>query len=326
MINMEKKLLIAADLEPSLFIAPFMEQLSDKGIQVTIADPHKQSEEDLIGAVKGCGAQAVIAGSETWTRHVMEACADTLKCIVRCGTGYDQVDLQAATDCKIIVANTPGQNANAVAEMAFAHMICLKRKIKYYDNLTQNGGWGLSPALELSGKTIGLIGFGAVAQKLSGLLLGFGCRILAYDVAYNQAAVDKYGVICAYLEQIYRESDVISIHVPLLPSTAKMISFNSIAQMKDGVLIINTSRGGIVDIQALKAGLESGKVGGAGLDVHDQEPLPSNYPLLNMDNVILTPHAATSTKEAVMNMASASFERVCEYFEGRPVANQLNLG
>ena len=324
MSSTDKQLLVMADLDRTLFIDPFVKELQDKGIHVTVGDPLKQSEEELIEAVKSCSAQAVIAGSETWSRRVMEACSGTLKCIVRCGTGYDQVDIPAASDCNIVVANTPGQNANAVAEMAFAHMIALKRKLKYYDSLTQNGGWGLSPALELTGKTVGLIGFGAVAQKLAGLLSGFQCRILAYDVFYNQEAVEKYHVTCASLEEIYQEADVISLHVPLLPSTANMINSESIAKMKDGVLIINTSRGGIVDVRALKAGLESGKVGGAGLDVHDEEPLSVKYPLLKMDNVILTPHAATATREAVMNMAKASFERVCQYFEGVSVANKLN--
>ncbi len=255
---------------------------------------------------------------------MLEACGGTLGCIVRCGTGYDQVDLEAATEQKIAVANTPGQNANAVAEMAFAHMIALKRKLKYYDNLVQKGGWGLSPALELTGKTVGLVGFGAVARKLSGLLSGFGCRILAYDVAYDREALERYQVIPAGLEEIYRESDVISIHVPLLPSTANLIGREAIKKMKDGVILINTSRGGILDIEALREGLDSGKVAGAGLDVHDTEPLPAGYPLLGRDNVILTPHAATSTREAVAHMVDASFARVYQYFARLPIDNQLN--
>lgn len=319
----EKHLLVTADFDES-FANPHLEELKRRGIWMRMADPRKQSEEDLISAVKEWDVQVVIAGSENWNRRVLEACGGTLGCIVRCGTGYDQVDLEAATEQKIAVANTPGQNANAVAEMAFAHMMALKRKLKYYDHLVQKGCWGLSPALELTGKTVGLIGFGAVAQKLSGLLSGFGCRILAYDVVYNQAAVERCQVICADLEEIYREADVISLHVPLLPSTANLINGEAVGKMKDGVIIVNTSRGGIIDISALKAGLDAGKVAGAGLDVHDEEPLSSGYPLLGYDNVILTPHAATSTREAVANMVNASFARVYQYFEGGSVENQLN--
>lgn len=319
----KKRLLVTADFDES-FAAPHLEELKRQGIEMRMADPRKQSEEDLIAAVREWKAQAVIAGSESWTRRVLEACSGTLGCIVRCGTGYDQVDLEAATEQKIAVANTPGQNANAVAEMAFAHMIALKRKLKYYDNLVQGGGWGLSPALELTGKTVGLIGFGAVARKLSGLLSGFGCRILAYDVAYDQEAVKRYHVACVGLEEIYRESDVISIHVPLLPSTANLIGREAIKKMKDGVILINTSRGGILNTAALKEGLDSGKVAGAGLDVHDQEPLPAGFPLLGMDRVILTPHAATATREAVAHMVDACFARVYQYFAQVPIDNQQN--
>ncbi|MGI5888603.1 MAG: phosphoglycerate dehydrogenase [Oscillospiraceae bacterium] len=301
---------------------PFIASLRDRGVEVLVPQGRK-TDEAVIKAVKESGADMVLAGGESWSRDVLTACSGTLRMISKFGVGYDNIDIGAAKELGIKVTNTPGQNAYAVAEMAVSLMLALRRKIKWYDGLIQNDKWGRDLAFEIGGKTVGLIGFGAIARNVAKMLSGFGCRVRAYDIYFNKEAGKQLGVESVSLDELFHESDVISLHCPLTPETAGIINRDSIARMKDGVFIINTSRGGVLDVDALKEGLDSGKVAGAGLDVHPQEPTPHDYVLKGMDNVILTPHAATATKEAMYNMTKCTFDHLDEYLAGGEITNLL---
>jgi D-3-phosphoglycerate dehydrogenase len=312
---MKKKLLVMADMKRQYIesIAGFMEE---NGFEGVIGDPSEASEDELVRQANGCAA--VIAGSEPWTGFVIKALGGSLEVIVRCGTGYDGIDMAAATECGVSVANIPGRNATAVAEMAVSMMLALQRRLKEYDIGMHSGRWSPLEVHELSGKIVGLLGFGVISKHVAKLLSGFGCKLLAYDIVQDNDAADKLGVEFTSFEEVISRSDIISIHLPLTAKTRSLINAAAFRAMKPGCILINTSRGGIVNTADLAAALAAGKMGGAGLDVHETEPIPDNYPLLKFENVILSPHAASSTEEAALDMIRASAEQVVLYFSGKP--------
>lgn len=306
-----KNVLIMADADRTYFAQAEL-RLRAKGIAYSFGDPLRAGEEDLIRQAEG--SAAVIAGSESWTRRVLENCRN-LKAIVRCGTGYDGIDMDAAEELGIQVANTPGINVYAVAEMALSMILCLQRKLKMYDCGMRKGQWGPLKVRELRGKTVGLIGFGGVARQLARLMAPFDCTLKAYDVCRDEAAAEELGVRYGQLEEILRTSDIISLHLPLLPSTKHMICRETLAMMKEECILVNTSRGGIVNTEDLCEALKNHVIAGAGLDVHETEPVPADYSLLLESGVILSPHVASATKETTAAMIQESVNEVVSFFE-----------
>lgn len=315
-----RNVLVMADSGKEYF-AKSEEMLLAEGIQTVYGNPLKVEESELIE--QAAGAQTVIAGSERWTRKVLENCKD-LKLLVRCGTGYDGIDVEAASELGIMVANTPGLNTYAVAEMALTMMLCLQRKVKTYDRLMRAGKWGGIPVRELREKTVGLIGFGGIAKQLAGLLQPFSCRIIAYDVYQDKEAAARLGVEFVELDEVFSEADVISMHLPLLNSTRHMINEESLSKMKPNCILINTSRGGIIDTKALKTALEEGKIAGAGLDVHEEEPIPEDYEMFSPENVILSPHVASFTEETTVTMIRHSAQEIVNYYRAGEPENLIN--
>lgn len=318
---MDKRLLVMADFD-RIYLDPVRPELEAAGIEVVVGDTARVGEADLIDQAQGCAA--VLAGSEGWTRPVLEQLAGTVRFLVRCGTGYDAVDVAAATECGVQVANTPGQNLNAVAEMAFAFLMALQRRVKDYDLLTRGGGWRPLPARELSGKTVGLVGFGGIARRLARLLSGFECELLAYDVFKDEAAAKALGARYVPLEELLEKADTISLHLPLLEETRGLINRQAFERMKDGAILINTSRGPVVEESALLWALESGKLAGAGLDVYHTEPADVTSPLFAFDNVLFSPHMASATFEATSNMVAACVRQTLQFFAGQPVDHPVN--
>lgn len=289
--------------------------LKENGIHTVFGNPLKVGEEDLVCQAQE--AETVIAGSERWTRRVMEQCS-RLKLIVRCGTGYDGVDIQAASEMGIQVANTPGLNTYAVAEMALSFILALQRKVLVYNEKMKKGQWGPVDARELRGKTVGLLGFGGIAKQLAGLLQPFGCRLLAYDIFQDQETAKKLGVEFTDMGTVISEADIISIHLPLVEDTRYLICRETIEKMKPGCILVNTSRGGVVHTADLCEALKEGKLAGVALDVHEVEPVPKDYDMLGMENVILSPHVASATEEATLQMINASAASVIKFYkEGR---------
>ncbi len=225
------------------------------------------------------------------------ALAPRLKLIQKIGVGVNTIDLDAARGRGIAVCNMPGTNTNAVAEMTLLLMLSALRRAPHLDQLCRSGAWVPDEATreslcELSGRTVGFIGFGAVPQRLAPLLSALGAR-----VSYHARTPKDVSYPALPLNTLLEASDIVSVHVPLTSETRGLIDRQALSRMKRGAILVNTARGGIVDEQALHAALVSGHLAAAALDVFDQEPVPAKHPLLALQNVIVAPHAAWLTNE-----------------------------
>ena len=261
-------------------------------------------------------ADALIVRNQTVVDAEVVRYAPRLRVIGRAGTGLDNIDLAAAQERGIVVTFAPGSNATSVAELTMGLMIALARSVLPADRSTRQGRWERSRFVgrELCGKTLGLIGFGQVGCRVAARARAFGMNVCVYDpyFAGRERPDAGYGVEWVSLDALYARAEIISVHAPLTPQTRKMIDREAWAKMRDGVLLINTSRGPIVDEPALIEALESGKAAGAALDVRETEP-PVAGKLESFSNVILTPHIAGFTHEALERVTEevvADVERV----------------
>lgn len=275
--------------------------------------------EDLIQRLQGC--DGYIAGLDFITADVLRACPG-LKVISRYGVGYDRVDRAAAAEAGITVTNTPGVNAEAVGELAVALMLSVARRVPYLDRQTREGAWIRSTGMELRGKTVGILGLGAIGKVVARCCAGIGMTVTAYDPYINADYCAEHKIAIKTLEEILTESDVISLHLPLTEETNHMIDGAAIAKMRDGAIVINTSRGGIVDETAAAEALRSDKLGGLGLDAFEQEP-PTGSPLFDLLNVVVTPHTGAHTKEATENMARMAVDNLIAELSGRDCGHRV---
>ena len=262
--------------------------------------------------------------------HVTACCiaqAKRLKVIGRAGAGVDNIDVQAATRQGIVVVNAPGGNSVAVAEHTIALLLCLARNIPQAHQHVKSGGWERSKFMgtEVRSKTLGLFGLGRAGAEVAKRALGLGMHVIAYDPAVSPERVSGLGVMPAEPSEVLSKADFISLHVPVTPETVGLIGKESIALMKPGVRIINCSRGEVVDESALVEALRTGRVAAAALDVFDSEPLRPGHPLLELDNVILTPHLGASTHEAQVNVALQTAAAVLAVLRGDPVTAAVNI-
>ncbi|MDR0473066.1 MAG: phosphoglycerate dehydrogenase [Treponema sp.] len=271
------------------------------------------SEDELIPLLSGCSGY--IAGIDFVTRKVIEN-ASGLKVISRYGAGYDRVDLAAAKERGIIVSNTPGVNANAVADLAFALLLSIARKVPLLDRKTREGQWPRSNGIELYGKTIGILGLGAVGKAVAKRAAGFSMKIMAHDPFINREYAEANGILAAGFHEVLKEADFLSLNLPLTNETRNIISASAMSGMKKGAIIVNTARGGLIDENAAYEFLKSGRLGGLGLDVFDSEP-PGASPLFELDNVVITPHTAAHTAEAVAAMAEMSVKNLIDLLSGK---------
>ncbi len=271
------------------------------------------SEEELIPLLKDC--DGYIAGLDHVTRKVIEACPG-LKVISRYGVGYDRVDIMAAKEKGIKVTNTPGVNAEAVGELAFGMMLAVARKIPFLDDMTRKGAWPRSMGIELKGRTIGILGLGAIGKVVARCAKGYDMKVVAYDPFIDQEYCIQNNIGIRNFDPLLGEADIISLHLPLKDETRHVINGKTIAQMRDGAIIVNTSRGGLIDEEAAYQALKGGKLGGLALDAFEVEP-PEKSPLFELDNVVVTPHTGAHTKEATDNMAYASIENLIDVLSGK---------
>jgi len=247
------------------------------------------------------GIDGFIAGLDSITAEALQA-ADRLQVISRYGVGVDNVDLEYTRKENIIVTNTPGSNSVSVAELALGLMLALIRQIPQAVQATRAGEWPRINGLTLEGKTVGIVGFGSIGRQLGRRLNGFNCRILAYDPFPDLPFASEFGIHFATLDEVLHQSDIISLHLPLSSSTQGLVNENFLNQMKPGAMLINTARGDIVDETALLNALQSGHLGGAGLDVFCQQPPDPSNPLLSLPNVLVTPHMGAHTDGATNAM------------------------
>ena len=276
-------------------------------------DELKEIVEDIDG---------VVVGVDDWNEDVFKL-APKLKGMARFGVGVDNIDLNAAKEHGIIVCNSPGINSSAVAEQAVALMLSLIRNIPEMNRAVRKGEWPRPMFHELKSRTIGFLGFGAIARNVAQRLAGFGPEMIAYDKYPNQEAADKLGVRLVSQEEVLKESDIISIHLPATDETKHLINKETIQQMKDGVYIVNTARGSIVNEADMAEALESGKAAGFGTDVFEHEPIDLSGPLFKYDNYIATPHVSAETFENCETTSVVTARALLAVFEGREPENRL---
>lgn len=247
--------------------------------------------------------------------------APSLKVIAKHGVGLDNIDLDAARSRGVVVVSTPAANSNAVAEFTVALMLGLARRLVTAVQLGTQWGAGEEPridGIELMGKTLGLVGLGRVGSRV-GEIAGYGLRmrVVGYDPALPVGVARDPAEVAGCLEDVLCQADVLSLHVPLTAETMGLVNAERLGMLKRGCCIINTSRGGVIDEGALLAALDAGRVRGAALDVFETEPLPAEHPLRRDPNVLLTPHVASATREALEKMAMEAVEGVLDVLAGR---------
>ena len=253
------------------------------------------------------------------------AAGPRLRLVQKLGVGVNTIDLDAARAAGVAVANMPGTNSQAVAEMTLALMLAVLRKLSYFDPLTRAGqGWSPDLGLvdqtgEIAGRTVGFVGYGAAPQRLGRALEALGARLV---YAARSPKPDLPGTFVP-LRQLLETADIVSLHVPLGPETAGMIDAEALASMKPGAVLINTARGGLVDEAALVEALASGRLAGAGLDVFAEEPVDPAHPLLRLPNVVLAPHMAWLTPETLERSLDVAFENARRLSTGEPLVHRI---
>jgi D-3-phosphoglycerate dehydrogenase len=260
---------------------------------------------------------ALIIGAHEFSEKAMRR-AKKLKIVCKHGAGLDNIDLELAKKYNLRVTNVPATNSNAVADLAFGLMLDVARKISFAASGVKNGVWGKIIGTDVCYKTLGLIGFGAIARNVAKRAAGFGMKVLAYDPFVTTLPEGFSHVKLVSFEEVVKQADFLSIHVPLSENTRNLIAGEQMAMMKKGSFIINTSRGGIVNEADLYQYLTNGHLAGAGLDVTEKEP-PTGSPLLELDNVTIVPHIGMYSKEAINAVSTVCAKNVIKMFKGEPL-------
>ena len=308
------------------------------GMKIVILDGFTENPGDLSwDGLRACGdltvydrtpadLTAVFTNKTIISAEIMEKCP-ALKFIGVLATGVNIVDIKAASDRGIVVSNVPAYGTASVAQFTMALLLELCHHVGAHSQAVKNGEWGSCPDFcfwkypltELAGKTMGIIGFGNVGRTVARMALAFGMKVLAYSHHEIPGELLTDGIRSVDLEELYRQADVISLHCPLSEKNTGMINKQSIARMKDGVFLINTARGPLINEADLKEALESGKVGGAAVDVISREPAAADNPLLKAPNMIITPHIAWAPREARQRLMDITVENMKAYLDGRPI-------
>ena len=296
----------------------------DRGIDVDFEPNLGKDKDALLAKIKDYDGLAIRSATKVTEKILAEA--DNLKVVARAGIGVDNVDIPAASQKGVIVMNTPFGNMVTTAEHAIAMMFAVARQLPEASASTHAGKWEKSKfmGVELTNKTLGVIGAGNIGGIVCERAVGLKMRVIAYDPFLSDERAAKLGVTKVELDELLERSDFITMHVPLIDATRKIINADSIAKMKDGVRIINCARGGLVDEAALADALKSGKVAGAGFDVFEVEPAKDS-PLFGLPNVVCTPHLGASTTEAQENVALQVAEQMSDYLLTGAVTNALNM-
>lgn len=270
-------------------------------------------------------AEVILTNKTPLTKEILDE-LPMLKYIGVLATGYNVVDVEAAKERNITVTNIPSYGTDTVAQAAIALLLELCHRTGDHSNAVKNGEWTNSPdfcfwnhpIIELSGKTMGIIGYGQIGQTTSRIAQAFGMKVLAYNRT-REKVIETESVRYATLEVLYREADVIMLHCPLTEENKGFINKEAIEQMKDGVLIVNNARGALINEADLADALNRGKVAGAGLDVVSEEPISEDNPLLKAKNCIITPHIAWASLEARQRLLNIAVENLSKYLEGNPI-------
>ena len=306
-----------------------LEKLTSSGNEVAVSEYDRPlSEEEFLAGAKGCDAVLTLL-TDKIDGDVLDAVGPQLKIVSNYAVGFDNIKVDEATKRGIVVTNTPCEEVDeAVAEHAWTLMLALARRVVEADESTKRGSYrGWEPSIflgiNLIGKTLGIVGLGGIGSMVARRAKGWNMRVLYNKRSRDEEAEKELGVEFADLDRLYSESDFITLHVPLTDETRHMINKDSLTKMHDGVILVNTARGAVVNEQDLVNALRDGKLGGAGLDVFDNEP-NINPELIAMENVVLTPHIASATWEARNKMGELAVSAVLKALQGEKPENIVN--
>jgi phosphoglycerate dehydrogenase-like enzyme len=300
--------------------APYLKVLRDAGFEAVYPPkPKLLTEDELLRDL--AGTVATIAGSEPYTRRVIEAMPE-LRVIARAGVGYDAVDLVAATERGVAVTFAPGTNQDAVAEHAFALILTLAKDLVPQLLGLKAGGWPRRATLPLRGRALGIAGLGRIGKAVAMRGKAFGMKLLAYEPLPDHAFVKEHGVTLMPFERLLAESDYLTLHIPLTAESQHLINKKTLAQMKPTAFLINTARGGLVCEADLLEALKAKRIAGAGLDVFEEEP-PGKHRLFELENVVVTPHAAGVDLQSRDDMALSAAQAIVALSRGEWPAHQI---
>lgn len=310
------RIVIPGDDPPQMQGSPHLKRLEAHG-EVVLYTDRPETAEEKIKRTRGAAVMINSRGLVKWPGDVLRALPD-LRMIATCSIGVDNFDLAAARECGIVISNQPGRTAPVVAEHAFGLMFALAKRATFFTEAMKAGQWPRLDAYFLRGKTLGVVGTGPIGSEMARLAGNAGMNVIAWTYNPSDERARQIGVNYVGLDELLQTSDVISLHVMLTDDSRHMINSTSLASMKPGALLINCGRGGLVDTDALVEALRSGRLGGAALDVFETEPISADHPLLDMEQVVLTPHCADMTPEGVDLLNEGAVNNVIAFLEGRP--------
>jgi phosphoglycerate dehydrogenase-like enzyme len=295
----------------------------ERGIDVKLSDigPHS-SEDEVIAELMG--VDATLATTEPYTRRVLQS-VDRLKIIARSGVGYDAIDVAAATDCGIIIATTPGSNHKTVADYTVMAMLALTRKLLDCNrNVATLRGFDRPVSHDFFGSTVGVVGTGAIGKQVIQRVSAFECNVLARDIVESPEIAALPNVTYVDLDTLLRDSAYVTMHVPSTPETRHLVGEEELSLMRPSAFLINSSRGPVVDEEAVYRAIREGRIAGAALDVFEYEPLRDESPLRDCDGLILTPHIAGVTVESSHRANAMAAESIINVLSGEPPTSCVN--
>jgi len=316
--------IVIPDDAPSVISGtPALERMRSAG-EVTVYTTPPASQEDLIERVRGAHTVVSIRAYCKFPEPVLSAVADALRHLAVWGTGTDHVDLEAARRLGIIVSNTPGANADSMAEHTIALLLAVARRIPEVDASVRRGQWVRGMLYQCKGKTLGIIGTGAIGSRVARIAASMGMKVIAWTYHPDQERAARLGLeYVDTLDDLLARADVVSVHLLSTKETRGLLGRMEFSRMKDGAIFINTARGDIVDEAALTDALRSGKLLGAGLDVFTHEPVEKDNPILSLPNVVLSPHTGGTTPEALANGLMMCADNVVAFIESGQVPNRV---
>ena len=310
------KIVVPGDSPPQIQGSPHLERLKPYG-DVLLYTDRPETPEEKIRRAEDADILINSRGIVKWPAEILRQ-LPKLKLISLCSIGTDMIALDEAKKRQITVCNQPGRTAPVVAEHGFGLMFALAKRAAFLTASMKAGGWPRMDNIYLQGKTLGVIGTGHIGAEMARLGRAIGMDVIAWTYNPSAARAETLGVRFVELDELLRTADVVSLHVKLTEESHHLISEREFGLMKQGTLLINVARGGVLDTDALIRALNSGHLGGAAIDVYDQEPLPPNHPLLACEQVILTPHCADMTPEGVELLNEGAVDNIIAFLKGTP--------
>ena len=310
------KIVVPGDNPPQIQDSLHLERLKPYG-DVTLYTDRPKSLEEQIDRAKDADIIMNTRGIVPWYAEALHQ-LPKLRLIATCSIGTDMLDLDAARELGIVISNQPGRTAPVVAEHGFGLMFAAAKRAAFMTTAVKTGGWPRMDNIYLQGKTLGIIGTGHIGAEMARLGRAIGMNVIAWTFNPSPGRAAQLGVQYVELDELLQTADVVSLHVKLTDDSREMIGKRELELMKPDALLVNVARGDIVDTNALVETLDSGHLGGAAIDVYDEEPPPADHPLLTCEQVILSPHCADMTPEGVDLLNEGVVDNVIAFLEGRP--------